>query len=74
MASRRSTSRVTLSVRVERVLAERVRTCVRDGAGKPLYLTMGSFVADALEAHLVAAALKLESPERETRRITNSQR
>lgn len=73
MPPRRPTARVTLSVRIDKALVERVRTCVRDGAGKPLYLTMGGFVADALESHLVATR-KLDSPERETRRITNSQR
>lgn len=74
MNPRRTNARITLSVRVDKSLVDRVRECVRENAGKPLYLRMGSFVSDALEAHLAATERKLEAPERDTRRISNNSR
>ena len=72
MPPRRSNSRVTLSVRIDKALLERMRAFVRDNAGKPLYLSTGGFLEAALEAHLAATARKLDAPERDTRRISNS--
>jgi hypothetical protein len=73
MPARRSNSRVTLSVRIDRALLEQVRTFVRDNAGKPLFTSMSTFVEGALVAHLISTAKKLD-PERDNRRTTNSHR
>lgn len=66
MAQPRRSSRVTLSVRVRADVAERVREFVRDNAGKPLYLTLATFIEGAVEAHLTALGRELEQPTRRT--------
>lgn len=40
--------RITVSVKLTKATAERLRTFVRDQAGKPLYLEMGTFVEKAI--------------------------
>lgn len=57
---RSPSSRVAVSLRLDPVLAERVREFVRDHAGKPAFLTMSSFAEAALEAHLAALSAELE--------------
>ena len=52
-------ARSTISVRVDAVLAARIREFVRDNAGKPLYANLSSFTEDALRAHLAAQERKL---------------
>ncbi len=50
--SKRSTPRATLSVRIKIETADKLRVFVKDNSGKPLYLTMGGFVEDAIEAYM----------------------
>lgn len=71
-SSRRSAPRATLTVRLDRALADRLRAFVRDHAGKPLYLSMGSFVADAIVDHLDVIERKLERGERDPTPRQNS--
>jgi hypothetical protein len=52
-------SRSTLSTRVRTDLLVRLREFVRDNAGKPLYLTMSSFIEEAIEVHLEAVERRL---------------
>lgn len=70
MATPRRNSRVTLSVRVRADVADRAREFVRDNAGKPLYLTLASFVEGAVDAHIAALSREIEQPGR--RPHTNS--
>ncbi len=66
--------KTNLSVRVRADLAARLRTFVRDNAGKPLYLTLASFCEDAIEAHLRSMERKLAVEERLGNRNANNSR
>lgn len=59
--------RVTLSVKLTEVTVNRLRTFVRDNAGKPLYLEMGTFVEQAILAHLNTCESRLNHGGPDTR-------
>lgn len=65
MPSPRRRTRISLSIRVDRELAARVREFCRCEAGKPLFCTMSSFTEGAFEAHLLALARQLDDGSRE---------
>jgi hypothetical protein len=66
--------RVSLSVRIPADLAERVRTCCRDQAGRPLYLTLSSFSEAAFEAQLDVVERQLSGDLPTRRRLTDNAR
>lgn len=45
-------SRKNIGARIRADLADEIRDFVRDQAGKPLFLTVTSFLEEAAEAHL----------------------
>jgi len=52
MAKSRQPKRRVLSVRLPEEVIERLKSLVRDGAGKPLYLTLAGTVENALTKEL----------------------
>lgn len=70
-----SPKRVTVSVKLTQETVVRLRTFVRDNAGKPLYLEMGTFVEQAIVAQLDAYEQHHETgPEPRRVALDNSKR
>lgn len=52
--------RISITVRLEVDLAQRLKTFVRDNAGRPLYANLTGFLSAAIEAHLARTEALLE--------------
>jgi hypothetical protein len=55
----------SFSVRIDAALIAQLRSFVKDHAGKPLYLEMGSFVEGAITQHLALIEREIDSLERD---------
>lgn len=61
MPSRRT--RIAMSLRIQRELAERVRAFCRDNAGVPLRLSISTFAEEAFQNHLAELERRLAGRE-----------
>ena len=64
-------TRISISFRLDRDVVARLRTFVRDNAGKPLYLEMGSFVQQAIVAQIEQTEGQVDEEDAPRRRLTS---
>jgi hypothetical protein len=55
--------RKNIGARIRADLADELRSFVRDNAGKPLFLTVTSFLEDAITAHLEQCQRQIDNEE-----------
>lgn len=65
--ARSPSSRVAVSLRLKPELAAKMKSFVRDHAGKPLFLTLSTFAEDAIERHLRLLEAEVEGAARRDR-------
>jgi hypothetical protein len=65
--TKRQPAKALLSIRIDSEVARRARELVRNEAGAPRFLRLGSWVQAAIEAHLIATMESIEG-ERQGRR------
>lgn len=56
----RSRPKKAITLRLDAVLVDSFREFVRDYAGKPYYLTPGTFIAEAISNHLTEMKRRIE--------------